>query len=145
VAAAIGIEARRQAVRGEHVQQGAERRYRAFFLDQERRVDRARRIIHGHNQIELRPARKPSRSRAVLVQHHALERLALALAAMRAALLGTLDKARRVQLRLHPGVAPPELVVAHQVLVKMLHVPAPIHLAVQLQHQPGVPRRNPPR
>jgi hypothetical protein len=77
------------------------------------------------------------------VQHHALPRLALALAAVRPTPLGALHEARRVQLRLHPGVAPPEAVVAHQVLVEMLHVPAPVHAPVQLQHQPGSRRRNP--
>jgi hypothetical protein len=70
----------------------------------------------------------------LLVQHHTLERLALALAAVRRTSLGALHEARRVQLRLHPGVAPPETVVAHQVLVEMLHVPAPDTRPVQLQH-----------
>jgi hypothetical protein len=36
VAAAIGVEARRQAVRSEHFQARPEGRSRAFFLDQER-------------------------------------------------------------------------------------------------------------
>jgi hypothetical protein len=76
------------------------------------------------------------------VQHHALERFAFALATVGPAALGALHQTRRVQLGLHPGVAPPEAVVAHQVLVKMLHVPAPVGTAVKLQHQPGVRRRN---
>ena len=76
------------------------------------------------------------------MQHHALEWLALALAAVRPTAFGTLDKAGRVQLRLHPGVAPPKAVVAHQVLVKMLHVPAQVSSPVQLQHQLGIRRRN---
>ena len=85
VAAAVGIEARRQAVRGEHLQQRAKGRGRAFLLDQKRRVDRAGRVVHRHDQVERRLARKPRRARAVLMQHHALARLALALATMRSA------------------------------------------------------------
>jgi hypothetical protein len=145
VAAAIGVEARRQAVHGEHFNKRPKRRCGAFFLDQECRIDRAGRIIHRDNQIELRPACKPRCPRAVLVQHHALPRLALALAAVGAAPLGALHQARRVQLRLHPGVAPPEAVVAHQALVEMLHVPAPVNLPIQLQHPPRIARRNPLR
>ena len=79
------------------------------------------------------------------MQHHALARLALALAPMRPTPLRPLHQPRRVQLRLHPGVAPLEIVVAHQVLVKMLHVPAPVTVPVQLQHQPQLPRRHPLR
>ncbi len=126
-----------------NVQQGAQRRYRAFFFDQERRVDRARRIIHGDDQVELRAPRKPSCLRAVLVKHHALPRLALALAAVRSTPLGALHKARRMQLRFRPRVAPSEAVIAHQVLVEMLHVPTPVRIPVKLQHQPNVRRRNP--
>ena len=77
------------------------------------------------------------------MQHHPLERLALALAAVRPAPLGALHQARRVQLRLHPGVAPQEAVIAHQILVEMLHVPTPVQTPVQLQHQFGSRRRNP--
>jgi len=103
------------------------------------------RIIHRDNQIELRPASKPSRPGAILVQHHALQGLPFALAAVCPTPLGPFYQARRVQLRLHSGVAPPEAVVAHQVLVEMLHVPAPVRAPVQLQHQPGIRRRNPLR
>src|SRR5215468_7120511 len=53
MAAAIGIEARHKPLRREHLQQPTKRRNRAFFLDQERRVDRARGIVHRHNQIKL--------------------------------------------------------------------------------------------
>src|SRR6266498_4145927 len=63
----------------------------------------------------------------------------------RATRRGALDQPRRVQLRLHPGVAPLEVMVAHQMLVKMLHVPAAVAIPVQLQHQLQLPRRDPPR
>jgi hypothetical protein len=64
------------------------------------------------------------------VQHHALARLALALATMRPAPAVTLDKAGRVQLRLDERIAPVELVIAQQMLVEMLHVPARLGIAV---------------
>jgi hypothetical protein len=47
MAAAIRVEARRQAVRREHFKQRPKRRGGTFLLDQKRRVDRARRIVHG--------------------------------------------------------------------------------------------------
>ena len=81
--AAIGIEAQRQAVLGEHLHQRPERRGRAFLLDQKRRVDRARRIVHGHDQVERRLALEPGVARAVLVQHHPRQRPPLALAPVR--------------------------------------------------------------
>ena len=143
MAGAIGIEARRQAVRCEHLQQRSQRRGGAFLLDQKRRVDRARRVIHRDDQVERRLSIQPGRARAVLVQHHARTWLALALAPVCAASRGPLDQTRRVQLRLHPGVAPAKIMVAHQMLVKMLHVPASITMPVKLQHQPQLPRRDP--
>src|SRR3974377_1580107 len=75
--------------------------------------------------------------------HSPRDRLALALAAIPPPPLGTLPQPRRVQLRLHPGVAPAEAVIAHQILVEMLHVPTPVHAPVQLQHQLGRPRPTP--
>jgi hypothetical protein len=76
------------------------------------------------------------------MQHHAFARLALTFAPVCPTPLGALDQPRRVQLRLHPGVAPPEIVVAHQVFGKVLHVPAPVSIPVQIQHQPQLPRRH---
>jgi hypothetical protein len=134
MAAAVGIEADRQTVAGEHFKQPPKRRGRALFLDQERRIDRARRIVHGDDQVELRLACKPERPRAILVQHHSFAGLALALAPVGAALLRPLDEACIVQLGLHKGVAPAEIVVAREVLVKMLHVPAPVDAAVEVKH-----------
>jgi hypothetical protein len=94
MAGAIAVEARRQPLGREHLQQSAKRHRRALFFDQKCRVDRAGRVIHGDDQVELRLARKPERARAVLMQHHAFARLALALSPMRAAPLGALDQAR---------------------------------------------------
>ena len=90
MAAAIGVEARWQAVRREHLKQRLECRGRPFLLHQQRRVDRARRVIHCDDQIQCRLPAKPRRPRTVLVQHHAFARLALALAPMRATPLRTL-------------------------------------------------------
>ena len=51
-------------MRAKHLGQGPEGRGRPFFLDQKRRINRARRIIQRHNQIERRLARKPDVRRA---------------------------------------------------------------------------------
>jgi hypothetical protein len=48
--AAIGIQAQRQAIPAEHFQQRLERRTRAFFRDQKRRVDLACGVVHRHHQ-----------------------------------------------------------------------------------------------
>ena len=71
---AIGVEADRQAVLGEHLVQRSEGRGRALLLDQKRRIDCPRRVIHGHNQIERSLAFEPCVPRAVLVQHHPRQR-----------------------------------------------------------------------
>ena len=120
MAAPIGVEAQRQAMAPEHLAQRPKRRSRAFLLDQKGRIDRARRIVHRHDQIERRLAREPDVPRTVLMQHHARQRPARPLAPMRPAPLGLLQQALRLQKRLRPGVAPREAVVAHQMLVKML-------------------------
>ena len=60
---AIGIEAQRQTVPPEYLQQRPERRIRAFLLDQERRINPACRIVHCHDQIHA-PAPRPA-TRAV--------------------------------------------------------------------------------
>src|SRR5436305_4979210 len=72
MAAAIGIEARRKALRREHLQKLTKRRNRTLFLDQKRRVDRARRIIHRDDQIKLRRPAEPRKPAAILLQHHPL-------------------------------------------------------------------------
>ena len=135
MAAPIRIEAQRQAMPAKHLLQGAKRRGRPFLLHQKGRVDRARGIVHGHDQIEGWLPQKPFGPGAVLVQHHALERLALAFAAMRPTSGRTCRQTCRLQLCLRPGVAPAEAVIPHQVLVKMLHVPTPIGTFIELLHQ----------
>src|SRR6476661_6853150 len=52
VAAAIGVEAGRQALLREHLKAGPKGRGGAFFLNQKCRVDGAGGIIHRHDQIK---------------------------------------------------------------------------------------------
>lgn len=101
--------------------------------------------MHRHDQVERRLIHQPFMPAAVLMQHHALARLPLPLAPVRPTPLGSINQTRRVQLRLDEGVAPAEMVIAHQVLVKMLHVPAKIAVTVKLQHLLDRLRRNPTR
>jgi hypothetical protein len=143
MAAAISVEARRQALRREHFEQRLKRRDGAFLLDQKGWVNRVGGIVHRHDQIEHRLARKPGKPAAILVQHHALTRLARPLATVRAAPRGTFHQSGRVQLRLGPGVAPAEPVLLLNMLVEMLHVPAHVR-AVLSQHPSHPVDRHPP-
>src|SRR5215211_2845053 len=66
VAAAIGIEARWQAARGEHIRKPAKARGRAFLLHQKGRIDLARGVVHRHDQIEVGLPGKPGETAAIL-------------------------------------------------------------------------------
>jgi hypothetical protein len=92
--AAVGIEARGQAACREHLKKCPERRNRAFLLDQKCRVDLARCVVHGDDEIERRRPFEPGKGAGVLVQHHADARLALTLAPVGAAPLGAIDQPR---------------------------------------------------
>jgi len=132
--AAVGIEARGQAACREHLEKCPERRNRAFLLDQKCRVDIARRVVHGDNEIERGRPFKPGKGAGVLVQHHAHARLALTLAPVGAAPLGAIDQAHGLQLQLGPGVAPLETVLPPQVLVEVPHVPTRVAGPVLVDH-----------
>nr|WP_264297133.1 hypothetical protein [Mesorhizobium sp. B2-1-1] len=102
-------------------------------------------IVHRHDQVQHRLTRQPSMTAAILMQHHPLARLPLPLAPVSTAPLGPFHKARRVELRLDEGVAPAEMVIAQQVLVEMLHIPAEVAMTVKLQHLLNRFRRHPTR
>src|SRR5436190_18325795 len=86
---------------------------------------------------------KPTMPRAVLVQHHTLAGFPRPLASLRSTPFRPLHLPRRMQLRFGPRVAPAKLVIAHPVLVEVLHVPAAIHPAVKLQHPFDLGRSDP--
>nr|WP_292331845.1 hypothetical protein [Mesorhizobium sp.] len=71
---------------------------------------------------------------AILMQHHPLARLPLPFAPVSTAPFRAVHQPCRVKLRLDEGVAPAEVVIAQQVLVEMLHVPATVSMAIKLQH-----------
>ena len=141
---AIGVEAHRQAVRREHLVQRSEGRGRALLLDQKRRIDCPRRVIHGHNQIERSLAFEPCVPRAVLVQHHPRQRPPLALAPMRPLARRLRNNARPLQMQLEPGVAPTEAVILNQVLVEVLDRKTLVALAIEPLHFLRPIRRDPP-
>ena len=103
----------------------------AFFVHQQRRVDGPGGIIQGNDQIMLLPA-QPLVAGAVLVQHHADQRLALAFAPMRAAPLGLGDDALPLQCQAHEVVRPPPFLLP-VFAVEMLHRPAYVAIAI-LRH-----------
>jgi hypothetical protein len=59
MAAAVGVEAHRQAVLRENLVERPEGRGRSLLLDQEGRIDRPRRVVERHNEIERRLALEP--------------------------------------------------------------------------------------
>jgi hypothetical protein len=130
MAAAIGVEARGQSMRREHLEQCVERRSGPFLLDEKRRIDLTRGIVHRDDQIELGLSLKPRKATAILVQHHSNAGLAWSLAPMRAAAWSGAHKTRRMQLRLHPRVAPAKIMLLLHMLVEMLDRPAGVSGAV---------------
>jgi hypothetical protein len=143
VRTAVGVEAHRQPVLGEHLVERAERRARAFLFHQKRRINLARRVVERHDQIERRLALEPFMPRAVLMQHHARQRPPLALAPVRPLALSLGRKPRPLQMQLEPRVAPTEAVVLDQMLVEVLDGEALIALAVEPLDLLGPVDRNP--
>ena len=74
VAGPVGIERAEQPALPDHLEKCPEARHRALLLDEEGRVDLARGVVHGDDQVERRLAGEPLMARAVLVHHHAGER-----------------------------------------------------------------------
>ena len=134
MAAAIRVQARRDAVLHQYLQARPQRRHCALLLDKERRVDLARRIVHRHDQIERRLSLQPFGAAAVLVQHHADARLPLTLLAMTALLPLHANQIGVLQPALHQAVAQRVAVPLHQMLVEVLHIPTLVVAPVQRQH-----------
>ena len=65
MAAAVGVEAHRQAVLRENLFQRPEGRVRPLLLDQKGRIDRAGRVVEGDDQVERGLALEPFVARAV--------------------------------------------------------------------------------
>ena len=143
--AAVRIERAEQAVRRNHLAQCAQRRGGAFLLDQNHRIDIARRIIERHDQVHRRPAFDPDVARAVLMQHHARQRAPLPLLTMGAAAARRLHQVGSVQMELGHRVAELVAVPLRQLLVKMLHREIRILVAVKPQHPLQLFLRCPPR
>ena len=84
VAAPIGIERAKQTMSRHHVTHPAQARRSTLLIDQEHRVDGARRIFHRHNQVMLaRVTGQPGMRRGILMQHHSHHRTPRPLLAMR--------------------------------------------------------------
>jgi hypothetical protein len=101
VRAAVGVEAHRQAVLGEHLPERPEGRGRAFLFDQERRIDRSRRVIERDNEIKGGLALEPGVARAILPR----QRPPLALPPMRPLTRRLRHDAPPLQMQREPSVA----------------------------------------
>lgn len=146
VRAAIGVEGAEEALRGDRLEQPEEARHRPFLLDQEGRVDRARRIVEGDDEIELLlDPGEPAMGRAVLEEQHARQRPALAPLAMHAAALRRAHQPGGVQRQPGHRVAQLVAVPLDEMLVEVLHVHAAVALLVETLHARQLGRRRPLR
>src|ERR1700730_7534327 len=102
--AAVGVKGAEQPLFGNGLEQSEKARHGALFLDQDGRINRARRIVEGDDQIEIVvESADPAVGRAVLEQQHAGQRPTLTLLAMRAAApLLLVDEAGSLQRK--PGL-----------------------------------------
>ena len=101
---------------------------------EEGRVDFARGVVHGDDQVERRLAGEPLMPRAVLVHHHARKRAAWALAPVRAAPGRRSPAPISLQGQPHPVVAALAAVLRHQLLVEVLGGEVPVAGVEQLEH-----------
>src|SRR5216684_1283057 len=143
--AAIGVERAEQAMLANHLAQGLERRRRAFFLDQQHRIDLTRRIVHRHDQVHRGQAFDPGVARPVLMQQHARKRPAWTLLAVRRTLRRLPHQASRMQGKLRHRIAQHIAMPLLQLLVEVLHREVRILVAEQPQHPLQLFLRRSPR
>ena len=145
--AAVGIKAAEQAVAADRLGKPAKARHRALFFDQKGRVDGARRVIRGDDQVEIAVERAdPAVAGAVLGQQHARQRPSLPPFAVGAA--APLLRGRQYgPLQRQPGHRVAELVVVMllHLLVEMLHREVPVALLIEGLHRAQLRRRRPSR
>jgi hypothetical protein len=145
MAATIGVERAEQTMLANHFTQGLERRCRPFFLDQQHRVDLARRIVHRDDQVHRGQTLDPGVARPVLVQQHAPKWTAWTLLAVRRTLRRFPHQACRLQGELRHRVAQRIAMPLLQLLVEVLHREVRVLVAKQPQHSLQLLLRRPPR
>jgi hypothetical protein len=133
MAASVRIQAARQAVRRERLQQPGEGRRRPLLDHQNRRVDRTGGVIQRHHQVAGGRPRHPDVARRILMQHHPRQRPTRPPAPVRAASLRPRQQTAPLQQRLGPGITPAEA-LAHQMLVEVLGGEAGIAGPIQADH-----------
>ena len=139
------IQGREQPVLADHLVQTAKARGGALLLDQKDRVDRARRIVERDDQIERPLAGQPRVRRAVLKEHHAGQRPARPLLAVRRAARRDRHQTAALQHCLRPGVAQGKPVLGLQRFVEVLDREVPIPRPILLDDKlDAVHRRAPP-
>jgi hypothetical protein len=133
-------------LRRDRLRQAEEARHRAFFFDQESRINRPSRVVHRHNQIEIASKRcNPAMLRGILEQQHSRQGPAHPFLAVRAAPLRLRYQLRRLQREPCHRVAELVIVPLHQLLVEMLHCEVAIALTVKIVHPLEFTRRRPAR
>jgi len=119
VARPVGVKGAEQALRRDHLGDPLKRAHRAFLLDEEGRIGLGAGIVHGDDQVPPLP-RHPLMGRSILVQHHAGQRPAGALAPMRPPAPGFADTAMGLQRQADPVVAALESVLRNKLVPEML-------------------------
>ena len=141
----VGVEAAEQTLRLDRLLEPPEARVRAFLLHQKGRIDLARGIVHARHQVQLSvQRRKPAEGRGVLEHQHAGKRPPGPPPAVHPAALRRLHQTRPLKLKLGPGVAVGEAMIAHQVLVKVLRREVSIARPVLLQQPLNLVHWRPP-
>ena len=128
VGPSIRIQRAEEPLRLNDVPQPLETAHRACFVDEAGRIEVTRGILHRHHEIPP-TAGDPLMGRAVLMQHHARQRFAEPLLAMRP----TPGSSRHMSCGVQPGLRP-RIGARPAMLVERLHRPARVAALVQQHH-----------
>ena len=145
MAAAVGVERTEQAALADHLAQGLKGRGRSLLFNEDHRVDLARGVVHGDDQVHRGPALDAHVPRPVLMQHHAAHRPARPLLAVRRALGRRSDQRGPVQAKLRHGVAKRVIVALGQLLVEMPDREVGVLVPVEPEHPLDLLFRRTPR
>ena len=145
VAAAVSIERAEQAVFADHFAQRSEGRSRSLLGDHNHRIDLARGVVQGDDQIYRRQAFDPDVPRPVLMQHHAAHRPPRPLLAVRRPLGRDPNQSGPLQMNLRHRVAELVAVALGQLLVEMLDREVGVLVPIKPEHPLQLHLRRPPR
>src|SRR5216684_858364 len=142
MAAPVAVQGAEHTFPLNHFFQPRHHRQGRFFFHQLRVIDLAAGIIQNHNQVIPALVLEPAMPAAIDVQQHAGQRPPRPPLTMHPAFSSARYQSRSLQGLFHPAVAELDLMVGHQLLVKMPHVQIVIPLAIESQHLLHHPQRD---